>query len=452
MWRVLWFLGLIAATAAIMAWLFDRPGSVSLEWQGYRIETSVALLATVMAVMAAATAIAYRIFLALRHAPAQLGEAWRSRRRQKGYQALTRGMVAIAAGDADEARRQEKLAQVLLNQPPLTMLLSAQTAQLNGDETAAARFFQAMTEQLDTEFLGVRGLLNQALARGDDGAALELARHAYRLRPKSEWVAAQLFDLQTRNGQWLDAQITNDERVRAHLTTKDAGRRRKAVLALQQGFVAAAAGDPEGAAKNYKIAYDQDPTFVPAVMVQADALIDRCKVTKAADIIEKTWRVQPHPDLVRTFWRSVEAADELTVMKATERLARANPDHPESHIALAGAALKARLWGEARTHLKAVTSDGGDHDEARVCRLWAELEEAEHQDTEAAYAWLTRASLADQDPVWVCGNCGNAVAEWSGLCGNCGRFDSLAWGRPRHVARNTDAAVGHDLPTPITGD
>ena len=58
MWRVLWFLGLIAAAAAIMAWLLDRPGSASLEWQGYRIETSVALLATVMAVIAAATAIA----------------------------------------------------------------------------------------------------------------------------------------------------------------------------------------------------------------------------------------------------------------------------------------------------------------------------------------------------------------------------------------------------------
>ena len=57
MWRVLWFLGLIAATAATVAWLLDRPGSVSLEWQGYRIETSVALLATVMAVMAVTTAI-----------------------------------------------------------------------------------------------------------------------------------------------------------------------------------------------------------------------------------------------------------------------------------------------------------------------------------------------------------------------------------------------------------
>ena len=171
MWRVLRFLGFVLVATGIMAWLLDKPGSVSMDWRGYRIETSVALLTTTIAVMAATAAIAYRIFLALWRAPTQIGEAWRGRRRQKGYRALTRGMVAVAAGDSDEARRQEKLAQALLNEPPLTMLLSAQTAQLNGDETAATRFFQAMTERPDTEFLGVRGLLNQALARGDDGAA-----------------------------------------------------------------------------------------------------------------------------------------------------------------------------------------------------------------------------------------------------------------------------------------
>ena len=73
MWRVLWFLGLAAAAAAVMAWLLDRPGSVHLEWQGYRIETSVALLATVMVIVAIATAITYRLFLALKRTPTQLG-------------------------------------------------------------------------------------------------------------------------------------------------------------------------------------------------------------------------------------------------------------------------------------------------------------------------------------------------------------------------------------------
>ena len=53
-----------------------------------------------------------------------------------------------------------------------------------------------MMEQPETEFLGLRGLLTQAIKRGDKGEALDLARRAYRLKPKSAWVAAniQFFD------------------------------------------------------------------------------------------------------------------------------------------------------------------------------------------------------------------------------------------------------------------
>jgi len=453
MLRALWFLILVVVAALGVVWLLDRPGTVALDWQGYRVETSMAVMAALVAVFAVIVAIFYRVYLALRRAPARVGEAWRGRRRQNGYQALTRGMVAVAAGDADEARRQDKKAQVLLNEPPLTMLLSAQTAQLNGDDAAAARFFQSMAEDPETEFLGVRGLLNQALGRGDDTAALDLARRAYRLRPKSDWVASQLLELQIRSGQWLDAQVTSDELVRTGVSDKTEGRRRKAVLAMQQGMEAGRAGDPETAAKKFKAAYDQDPTFIPAVAAHVGGLLDNAKLSRAADVIEKVWRTAPHPDLVMPFWRGSGAEDGLAIMKATERLAAANPNHAESHIALARAALEARLWGEARTHLKAVSHDESERDEARVCRLWAELEDSEHQDAEAARRWLTRASRAAADPAWVCGDCGNAVDAWSAICGNCGGFDTFAWRSPPHVQRlsgpGTGLGTGANLPVPV---
>ena len=120
--------------------LSDQPGSVTLEWGGYRVDTSFALLLGMVALIAAVTALLYRLWIFLRRAPGQMKWAWRAKRRQRGYQALTRGMVAVAAGDADEARRQVKRADVLLNEPPLTMLVSAQAAQMNGDEQAAGKF------------------------------------------------------------------------------------------------------------------------------------------------------------------------------------------------------------------------------------------------------------------------------------------------------------------------
>ena len=431
--RTLRFLAVVIIATFFMTWLTDRPGTVELHWHGYKIETSVAFLITGIVLIAILAALTYRFYLGLRHAPYHFSGIWRRRRQKKGYQALTKGMVAIAAGDADEARRQERRTQALLNEPPLTMLLSAQTAQLNGDEKAAANFFKAMTKQPDTEFLGIRGLLNQALSQNDNQRAINLAKRAYQLRPDSDWVASQLFNLQIQNGLWLDAQATNDAQMRALRVDKIIGQRRRALLDLQQGREMMAAGDYKSAAKNFKSAYDQTPNFIPSVLAHAEVLTANGKSSKATEIIEKAWRVQPHPELVLSFWKGVKGEDGLSILKATEKLVTTTCDHPESLIALARAALKAKLWGEARRHLVAATSQNSIHQEARVCRLWAELEESENQNIPESRNWLKRASLASGDPAWVCTSCGNSVSEWSILCGNCKSFDSLNWDRPRHV-------------------
>ena len=110
---------------------------MSLTWQGWRIDTSAAFLLVITAAVAAAAAAAYRMWLALRRAPQTIRDSRRSSRRRRGYESLTQGMVAVAAGDAEEALRQARRAESLLGDPPLTMLLSAQAAQLGGDEAAA---------------------------------------------------------------------------------------------------------------------------------------------------------------------------------------------------------------------------------------------------------------------------------------------------------------------------
>jgi len=435
--RALWFLIVVFLAVAGVVWLLDRPGSVALDWQGYRVETSFAVLVAAAAALALSAALLYRAWVALVRAPGRMGEAWQTRRRAKGYRALTRGMVAVAAGDAQEAGRQVKRAEVLLNEPPLTLLLSAQAAQLNGDEQAAARFFQEMTENPETEFLGLRGLLTQAMKAGDHERGLELARRAYRLQPKSDWVAGSLFDLQVATGRWLDAQVTGDEQHKLGLVGRDANRHRKAVLALQQGLDLVADGHAEAAARQFKTAFDLKPDFVPAVAAHAGALIDQGKKKRAEDVIRKAWTREPHPDLLEIYWRAAGADDSLARVKATEKLIAGNRAHAESHIAMARASLDAQLWGEAREHLSAVTDAA---DEARVCRLWADLEDSEHGDGDKARAWLTRAAAAEADPSWVCSSCGNAVADWSALCGNCGGFDTFQWRRPPHVSRLADAA------------
>ena len=441
MWRWLRFLVLLVAVTFAVVWMVQNPGSVTLQWRGWRLDTSAGILFAVTALIAIVAAVIYRAWSFIRRVPGEIGDAFRNRRTRKGYESLTQGMVAVAAGDADEAAKQARRATSLLDAPPLTMLLSAQSAQLAGDDKAAAGFFTSMLDNPETEFLGVRGLLNQALKAGDHDAALKLASRAYRLKPKSEWVAGTLFDLQTRNGAWIDAAGTTDDMARGKLLPRPDADRRRAVVAFELSADAAKLGDHDASLRHLKSAVDLAPDLVPAIVALMRRQVANGAHRKAAALAEKTWQAAPHPDLVSPYWDARRAADGLARVKATEKLVAGNKSHVESHLALARASLAAELWGEARRHLGAAGAgkDGVDAS-ARVCRMMAELEEREHGDLVKAREWLVRAGNANADPMWVCADCGNAVQDWSSRCGNCQGFDTFSWRQPPHIAAL--AAVG----------
>ncbi len=422
--RTLGYIIAFAILAVVSVWLAGHSQPVTLKLFNYRLDTSLGMLLGIVAILAM---VASRLWVFITRAPAKIVRAHNEARRQRGYKALTRGMVAVAAGDSVEAGRQVKRADVLLNEPPLTMLLSAQAAQLEGDEKAAAKFFKAMLEIPETEFLGLRGLFNQAVKKDDKDEALQLVRKANRLKPASKWVAKNLFELQTQASQWLEAEETLSVSVRKKLLSPAEGRRKRAVLCHQ---ISMESNDPRKALKRARQAHDLDNGFIPAGEHLARLFAESGKVRKATGLIEKIWAHHPHPSLLDIYWSASKGDDAMAKLRATQRLARFNPDNKETHIALARAALGANIWGEARKHLNAVV---GDDPESRVCRLMAELEEAENNDLEAARGWLIKASLADPDPAWVCDDCGNVSSEWSVLCTKCSGFDSLTWQTPAHA-------------------
>src|SRR5579885_158479 len=106
--RLLFTLLLMAAAVAAAVLIANQPGHVAIFWQDRRIDAPVAVL--IAAVIAAALILAALIWLLRRilGGPGAFLRRRRERRRRQGYRALTQGMVAVAAGDAEEA---QKLAQ-----------------------------------------------------------------------------------------------------------------------------------------------------------------------------------------------------------------------------------------------------------------------------------------------------------------------------------------------------
>ncbi|WP_448205259.1 heme biosynthesis HemY N-terminal domain-containing protein [Azospirillum sp. sgz302134] len=425
--RALWFLLKVAVLVAAAIWLVERPGTVNISWQGYVVETSFGI-----AVLIALAALAFGVFLfqlarGILRAPRNIGRYSRTRRRERGYKALTRGMVAVAAGDAVTARKMARKADGLLNEPPLTMLLSAQAAQLQGDDRAAKEYFTAMLDRPETAFLGLRGLLTQSLKAGDRVEALQLARRAQSLQPNTPWLLGTLYDLEARAGEWAAAEGTLQQAVQAGAIASDQGRRHRAALLLERSFEAERRGRSDAALAHAQAAHDLVPGFVPAAARAARLLLAAGKHKQASKTIERSWRVHPHPDLTDAYREVVGGYDAMTRVKLFEKLRTIAPNDVESHIAVARASLDAQIWGEARAHLnKALELQPS----RRLYRLLAELERAEHNDEDAARAWLAQAAAAPADAAWTCTACNAVTPAWGGLCGHCGAFDSLEWKAP----------------------
>jgi len=459
--RLVWLFILAAGLAAGAAILSGQQGEVAIRLGSaeYRMAPAVAAALCVLAV--ALLLGLWRLAGLVFDLPGAMSRARRERRRRARYLSLARGMVAVAAGDAREAKRHAAKAKSKSGkrgggeEPLLAQLLNAQTAQLDGDEVAAARAYADMLGAEETEFLGLRGLFVLATRRGDKEAARRYAARAFQLRPQTPWVAAAAFDLEAAAGDWAAAEKALMGQARAKLLEPGVVARRRAVLAAAAARDRLTAGRPEQALKLANAALKVSPGLLEAALAAAAAWRAEGRPKRAAQVLERAWEAEPHPALATAY-----AAIAQPGGRGVERLSALKPGHPESRLLMAARAASRGAYHEIETILGPLL-DGVPS--ARAARLMADAAAAQG-DREAARLWADRALGAPRDGVWRCTACGHESPEWGPVCAGCGAFDTAAWRDPTHPvtpALAGDAATllyrltppqnmmaGADLPAP----
>lgn len=421
---------LIAAAIACAAFLADHPGHVEIVWRDWQIDTSLGVLLGAVVIAGLAIWAVLAGVSALLRLPGRWRRGLARRRRRRGEREIEAGLIALAAGDAGDANRRARQAARLLPEAPLSLLLSAQAAQLNDDRPLARRLYTAMLDRSELALVGLRGLLGQAVESGDYRAALPLAQRAREMRPDSAWLNRSLLALETIAGDWDSAAATLAAAAKRKLVPADRARHQRGVILYQLSLAAERDGDPRRGATLAAKAQALTPDLPETTAHYARLLLASGRRGTALKVVERAWRVAPHPELA-LLWGELHAAEApLARLRAFERLAAMNPQPAESHIAAGEAALAAELWGEARRHFGIAAAALPSGPTRRFCLLMARLEEGEYGPGAGAREWLDRASDAPRDPDWVCGNCGSESHRWRPLCPSCGAFDSLRWPEP----------------------
>jgi len=424
--RLLLAVGVMLAVSLAAAWIAERPGQLAVDWAGFRVETSVAVVVALGAVVVALLVLLHRAWLWLRDSPDAFGRLRDRGRRRKGLEALSRGLVAAAAGDVREAVRNAEAAGRMLDDPALRLLLAAQSGQMTGDDTRAERAFAMMLERPDTEFLGRRGLLVLARRRGDVTTALAHARRANALRPGTAWVLHELTGLESQAGNFTAAADAALQASRRGFLSAGDSARIQAAAHLEIARQAAAAGDTKTALDAATAAHAAARDLAPAAALAARLQATRGKRRKATQILTESWAAAPHRDLAEAYL-DLEGEVSPDRRRALAReLAAFNPDHPESRFILARSALAAGDPKGARIELEPLLTERAD---VSVCRLMAEIEEAEYGDVASARGWLHRATAAPPPGSWRCTACGGTSPGWSAACPSCSAFGTQIWSR-----------------------
>src|SRR4029453_3120371 len=143
----------------------------------------------------------------------------------------------------------------------LTLLLSAQSAQLSGDHDTAVATFQNMASRDDTRVLGLHGLFVEAQRRADHAAALTYAEEAARHASVPVWAAQAVLEFRCVAGDWSGALERLGRQLKSRLIDRRTYRRQRAVLLTAQAI---AQTDRERATALAREAAKLAPDLVPA--------------------------------------------------------------------------------------------------------------------------------------------------------------------------------------------
>ncbi|MGC9269356.1 heme biosynthesis HemY N-terminal domain-containing protein, partial [Acidiphilium sp.] len=376
MLRAFGFAILAIILLGLVWYLATLPGHVTLDFASYAATASTPVALLLLALLLLILLLLAALIRAALRTPRRLAASRARAHRSTADAAALRALSAMAAGDNQTATNQANLALRHAPDAPLTLYVAGETARRNGDHATADRHFAALAQHKDAGFLGWRGLLGHRSSLTGNAAALAeaeaQARQAANAYPHSVWLRDQRVQLAANQQHFDDA---------ARLATDPPARAALAIMASRTAATDRLAIDWA------REAVRAAPTLAPAYLALAAAHERAGHLWRAQRALRAGWKAAPHPDLATAYLAHINLP--LDRARAAQKLAGANPGHPESEALLARTAKAADLAGEAQRH------------EAKA----------------AAAAGAT----------WVCAACDTIHPEWQATCRKCGAIGSLTW-------------------------
>lgn len=442
----------ITALVAIAIGAAHDAGQASLVWLHYRVDTSASAAVIVIGVLALCAVGFWNLALWLARSPQRSERARSESRRRQGDEALTRGFMAVAAGDGAEARRLAVKALDLSDNIVLVRILSARAAETSGDAVATRAAYSAMLGVPELKLAGLKGLMELAEKHGDRDEAVKLAGEAYNQARPAMWSFKTLFEARVAAGEWAEALDLIEGALARKLISPLFSERAKA--SLMAASAARLEISNEAQMRDQALDYAAraaklQPQFTPAALIASRLLAKSNKLGRAEDVLEAAWAAHPHPAIWLAYRDLVSDETPKERSRRLQGLIDRNPKHRESRLLQLERALLGGARPEVASALAALEEDSSEERITRRVGGLVARGAAALGDNDTARSWIARAGLARSEPEWSDIDAGGkafnySASDWSGLILTFAETGGLS--HPRHERGEKGLAEVPDMP------
>ena len=390
---ILYFL--YAVILAFATWVLSQnPGSVSITWFGYVIETSVAFCFGLILVLILAIHLILFPFRWIHSIKISLEK----KRLAKSKDILVKILSNVLCNEFDEnVKLIEKLQSYNTDNDGLILILKA-LSKLDSS------IYAKLSKNPETEQVGWQGLISEHLTRGEIIKASEEIEKLLDKNPKKEWILNEAFTLFIMKKDWKKALSCLETLRKIKAVSEDDYTYKKAILLINLG-------------KGWD-AFKLCPTLPIAALEAAKE-----KPRKAEKIYIEAWKAAPSFEVYRAFTKLFIRENSLSVYKHTLKLCATNPNAKLNFLVTAEAAIEANLWSEAKKELNTYLASYPMTADIAV-RL-AQIEFNLNHNIQEARRIIDKIPDLTLSANYACSHCGYKTNNWTADCPKCNTFAGL---------------------------
>ncbi len=346
---------------------------------------------------------------------------------EKGYQAFSQGMIAVANKDFKTAIVENKKVSYYLEDTSLNLLLKSETLKIEKKYDELSLVYEEMIKKENTKAIGYKGLMKKNIYDQDYHHAFIYGENLFNINPKIEKLYDTLINIIGKTSNWQKLIEISDNALSLRLITKELCNINKSIGYYEISKIKRHSDSAE-AIKLVENSLKLRQFFYPYAAYYIELLIENNELVKTKKYLQKNWKNLLYPELKK----SIELlSDKLNISFSdlTKVIISNSSETKESKILLAESLIINNKWSDAKKILAPLLQHKPSKE---ICLLMSEIEKNDSNDPQKVNAWISRSNFGELNKIWICNITNTSQENWSSVS-NSGYFNSLEWKRPKDM-------------------